>query len=264
MSRAFNNRLGEAVFLCYHSIAENGVPYLALPPGVFERQLWLLRRLGFRSGGIDELKRLGHGERLGARTVFLTFDDGYRDNAEVAMPMLLEFGFKPLVFVLPRHLDAGAAFDWPAVADANVAYPDVLRSLTWTQLDVMLGQGAEFGSHTLTHPHLCDLDDEQLAFELGESKVELQSRLGACEALAYPFGKWNGRVAHAAKLAGYSFAFSLPQGPQLQAGPFCIPRINVDYRDRAARFLFKLSRGGRRFLLSDTGERARALRSRLG
>jgi peptidoglycan/xylan/chitin deacetylase (PgdA/CDA1 family) len=263
-ARAFDNRRGEAVFLCYHSIAEQGVPYLALPAGAFERQLDLLRRLRYRSGGVEDLRRLARGERLRRRTVFLTFDDGYRDTADVALPMLLEFGFRPLVFVLPRHLDQGAGFDWPEVAAANAADPDLVRSLTWSQLDEVLGRGGEVGSHTLTHPHLCRLDDEQLRVELAESKDRLERRLGPCEMLAYPFGEWNGRVARAASSAGYSFAFSLPQGPQSQAGPLCIPRLNVDHRDGGGRFAFKLSRLGRRFLLSEAGERVRALRKRAG
>ncbi|HEU5141805.1 MAG TPA: polysaccharide deacetylase family protein [Solirubrobacterales bacterium] len=255
MSRALANRSREAVFLCYHSIAARGEPYLALSPQLFERQLALLRRLGYRSGGLEDLERLGRGERLPRRTVFLTFDDGFRDNLLVGQPLMAGYGFHPIVFVLPPLLDEGRGFEWPELAEAHAREPQLLRSLTWAELDRMVEQGAEVGSHTLSHPHLCELDDERLAVELGESRRALVERFGSCEMLAYPFGEWDPRVALAAGDAGYRFAFSLPQRHQRQVGPLCIPRLNVDFRDRPARFAVKLSSTGRRFLLAKAADR---------
>ncbi len=262
MSVLLGNRSRGAAFLCYHSIAERGAPYLALPPEIFERQLAQLKRRGYRSGGVEDLKLLARGERPSRPTVFLTFDDGFRDNAEVALPLALAYGFRPIVFVLPRHLEEGSGFEWPEVAETRAAEPELMRSLTWAQVDEMIGQGAEFGSHTLSHRHLPELDDEQLAYELAESRALIERRLGACETVAYPFGEWDERVAAAARAAGYEFAFSLPQGPQREVGPHCIPRVNVDRRDDGARFRFKLSAPGRRFLLSESAERVRGLRRR--
>lgn len=257
MSRVLANRSREAVFLCYHSIAERGEPYLALPPELFERQLALLRRLGYRSGGLEDLERLRRGERLPRRTAFLTFDDGFRDNLLVAQPLMAEYGFHPIVFVLPPLLDEGRGFEWPELVEAHAREPQLLRSLTWDEVERMVEQGAEVGSHTLSHPHLPELDDERLTAELVESRRVLVERFGSCEMLAYPFGEWNPRVAGAAQDAGYRFAFSLPQGPQKAVGALCIPRLNVDFRDRPVRFFCKLRPGVRRLLLSEAGERLR-------
>jgi peptidoglycan/xylan/chitin deacetylase (PgdA/CDA1 family) len=231
-----------------------------LPPATFARQLALLRRLRFRSGGVADLARLARGERLPGRTVFLTFDDGFRDNYEVAMPLLREHGFHPLIFLLPTHVDDGAALDWPEVAEYHAAEPGLMRSMTWPEVEEMVAAGAEFGGHTISHPHLRDLDHASLARELTESRQLVERRLGSCEVLAYPFGEWDERVATAAAAAGYTYAFSLPQGPQREGAPLSIPRINVDRRDRGARFAFKLTPVGRRLLLSDLGERLRGLR----
>lgn len=223
----------------------------------------MLRRLGFRSGGLAELAALCRGERLSGRTAFLTFDDGFADNATTAMPLLAGYGFFPLVFLLPRHVERGAALDWPEVAAAQAQLPELMRSMGWTDVERMVAGGAQFGAHTLTHPHLPQLGDEQLREELAESRELVAARLGTCEAIAYPFGEWDERVARVAGEVGYSFAFSLPQGPQASGTPLSIPRVNVDRRDRGARFLVKLSAPGRRLLLSDAGERARGLRDRL-
>jgi peptidoglycan/xylan/chitin deacetylase (PgdA/CDA1 family) len=263
MSRALGNRSREAVFLCYHSIAGRGAPYLALPPELFERQLAMLRRLGYRSGGLKDLERMARGERLPRPTVFLTFDDGFRDNFLVAQPMMAQYGFHPLVFVMPPFLDGGRGFDWPELVGAHAENPELLRSLTWSEVEQMADLGAEFGSHTLSHPHLCELDEERLTAELRESRRAIEGRLGTCEMLAYPFGEWNPRVARAAGDAGYRFAFSLPEGHQKAFGALCIPRLNVDFRDRPARFLCKLRPSGRRLLLSRAGDRLRSVRSRV-
>jgi peptidoglycan/xylan/chitin deacetylase (PgdA/CDA1 family) len=260
VSHALGNRAREAVFLCYHSIAERGPPYLTLTPRLFERQLALLRRRGYRSGRLADLERLARGERLDRRAAFLTFDDGFRDNLLVAQPLMAEYGFHPIVFVMPPFLDDGRGFEWPEMATAHAENPDLLRSLTWPEAERMAELGAELGSHTLSHPHLRELGDERLEAELRESRRAIEERLGVCEALAYPFGEWDERVAHAAGDAGYRFAFSLPQGPQRAVGPLCIPRLNVDYRDRSARFRLKLRPSGRRLLLSGAGERLRGLR----
>lgn len=260
MSAPLANRDGSAVFLCYHSIANRGPEFLALAPQAFERQLDWLRRRGYASGGLAELQRLAAGVRLARPTVFLTFDDGFRDNATVALPLAREHGFRPIVFVLPEHLESGAAFTWPEVAADQARDPELMRSLTWEDVEAMVEAGVEIGSHTLSHPHLPALGDAELARELGESKALIEARLGSCPLLAYPFGEWDGRVALAAREAGYEFAFSLPQGPQAEFGPHCIPRVNVDNRDSGRRFAFKASALGRRFLLSETAERVRGLR----
>jgi peptidoglycan/xylan/chitin deacetylase (PgdA/CDA1 family) len=260
---ALANRSTAAVFLAYHSVAEQGAPFLTISPDLFERQLAMLRRLHFRSGTFEDLGRLARGERLPRPTAFLTFDDGYCDNHSTAMPLLVEYGFRPLVFLLPRHVDGGLPFDWPEVADDLAASPGELRSLTWDQVDEMAGEGAQFGSHTITHPHLCDLGDEDLARELEESRLRVAERLGRCDTIAYPFGEWDERVERAAATAGYSFAFSLPQGPQAATRPLCIPRVNVDRRDSGLRFALKVSAPGRRLLLSSAGDWLRDAR-RLG
>jgi peptidoglycan/xylan/chitin deacetylase (PgdA/CDA1 family) len=118
-------------------------------------------------------------------------------------------------------------------------------------LGEMKERGFEVGSHTLTHPHLPDLDDDSLRDELWESRARIEQRLGSCETLAYPFGEWSGRVAAAAAECGYRYAFTLPSKTgQRAAAPHSIPRINVDYRDRERRFAAKLTAPGKRIVLS--------------
>lgn len=258
--RLLRNRSRRAIFLCYHSIAPEGPRYLTISAELFERQLDLLRRRGYRSGGIEELAAAaaGGGRR---RTVFLTFDDGFRDNYETALPLLREYGFRAFVFPLAPLLEHGDPLQWPEVATDRERYPETMRSVTWEMLGEMREGGFEVGSHTLTHPHLPELGDAELREQLELSRTALVERLGSCDTIAYPFGEWSPRVAAAAAACGYRYAFSLPfAGGQRRATAHSIPRLNVDYRDEPRRFAAKLSPLGRRLLLSAAAGTLRKLR----
>lgn len=249
-ARRLRNRSRGAVFLGYHSVAPAGPRYLTVSAELFERQLALLRRRGLRGGGLAALDELAAGRRI-APTVFLTFDDGFRDNHETVLPLLREYGLRAFVFVLPPLLATGGAFEWPEMRADLDRHATTMRSVDWSMLEQMKEGGFEVGSHTLTHPHLPRLGGEELREQLFQSRVALIERLGSCDTLAYPFGEWSPEVAAAAAECGYRYAFTLPTvSGQRQATPLTIPRVNVDYRDDERRFAAKLSPWGRRLLLS--------------
>jgi peptidoglycan/xylan/chitin deacetylase (PgdA/CDA1 family) len=263
MTSALRNRSRGAVFLCYHSIAEDGPPFVSIAPDAFERQLALLRRRGFRSGTLDDLADLARGQQPDAKLVFLTIDDGYRDTFTTARPLLDAYGFRAFVFVIPPFLeDGGASLSWPRVETHLRSHPQVMRSMDWEMAGTLADEGHTIGSHTLSHPVLPELDDERLAHELVESRGELTRRLGGCETIGYPFGLWAPRVAEAAKAAGYSYGFTLPYGAQHAADALTIPRIAVDHRDDERRFGQKLSPLYRRLILSPLKPAARRLLGR--
>ena len=256
------NRSSHAVFLCYHSVAPEGPRYLTISADLFERQLALLRRRGFRGGDLTALGELAAGGDPGP-TAFLTFDDGFRDNYETVLPLLREYGFPAFVFTLPPLLTEGGAFAWPEMAVDRERYPATLRSVDWAMLEEMKEGGFDVGSHTLNHSHLPALGGEQLREELWQSRAAIRERLGACDTLAYPFGEWSAEVAAAAAECGYRYAFTLPTvSGQHRAAPLSIPRVNVDYRDDERRFGLKLSSLGRRVLLSSTVGAIRRRRAR--
>lgn len=263
--RRLRNRSRAATFLCYHSVAGEGPRYLTVSPQLFESHLDFFSERGLQTGDLATLKALAAGENV-APSVFLTFDDGFRDNYETVLPQLRERGMRAFVFVLPPLVDAGAPLVWPEVA-ADAERFATMRSVTWEMLEEMKEGGFEVGAHTLTHPHLPELDDEALEHELSESRERVIARLGSCDTLAYPFGEWCPRVEAAAMRCGYRFAFSLPtERGQRQAGHLTIPRLNVDYRDSGRRLAAKLSSPGRAFYLSEATKAARravrSLRSR--
>jgi peptidoglycan/xylan/chitin deacetylase (PgdA/CDA1 family) len=259
-SDPLGNRSRAAVFLCYHSVADDGPPWSSVPVALFERQLAVLQRLGYRTGDQRDLARLSAGDRLHRPVAFLTFDDGFADNATVVGPLLRDTGWTALVFVLPPAVDVGAELDWPEVRARRAAYPRVMRSLNWTAVEALAEQGIELGSHTNRHLHLTAAGDEELREELWDSRRRIVERVGSCDAIAYPFGECDRRVAAAAAAAGYRWGFTLPDGRQRTVGRLAIPRIPVDHRDDERRFALKLTPLGRSLLLSPAKAPARRIR----
>lgn len=186
--------------------------------------------------------------------VLLTFDDGFANQAEVALPILEQFRAPAVFFVATSHVaDPG---DWlPFVGDQlkgcgfGEADRETHRETLGALFDGMsLEQLKEcarspwiaLGSHTVNHPFLSRCDDQELRRELEDSKAFLEKHGGATvDLLAYPTGDYDARVAEAARAAGYTAAF-VEDSMGLGLGEFEIPRIGL-YRADSAYLGAKLS-----------------------
>lgn len=87
------------------------------------------------------------------------------------------------------------------------------------------------GSHTLNHPVLSQMSQEQAWHEIAESRRILEQTLQKpVWALAYPFGDPDSvtqRETEMAERAGYKWAFSNHAGGLNSEGRFAIPRVHV-------------------------------------
>jgi peptidoglycan/xylan/chitin deacetylase (PgdA/CDA1 family) len=93
-----------------------------------------------------------------------------------------------------------------------------------------------FESHSSTHADLTRLSYAECLADLRESREHLESVLGRpVRLLAYPRGRHAPHVRDAAREAGYTHAFALPEGPE-PAGPYALPRVGI-YRDNGVRDL---------------------------
>jgi peptidoglycan/xylan/chitin deacetylase (PgdA/CDA1 family) len=111
--------------------------------------------------------------------------------------------------------------------------------MSWDELRSLAGHGIAVESHTVSHPHLPSLGEEELESELRASKRRLEEELGrSCAYLAYPFGDCDDRVRAAARAAGYDAAFGLP-GDATGRDPFEVFRVGVWRRDSARKVAFK-------------------------
>jgi peptidoglycan/xylan/chitin deacetylase (PgdA/CDA1 family) len=120
-----------------------------------------------------------------------------------------------------------------------------MRAMTWEQLGELAARGWEIASHTQTHPHLTELDDERLSAELAGSREELVRHLGrAGDTIAYPYGDVDERVTRSAERAGYRAGAALSSRLR-RLGPYRIPRVGIYNDDAWWRFRLKTLRSVR-------------------
>ena len=166
-----------------------------LAPAAFEWQLLEIAKRGFRYVTFDEyLAELGKGRGNLERLATVTFDDGWRDNFDYALPILQSHAIPATFFIVSGEMD-GVARD---------------RRMTPSQLCRLKAAGMTIGAHSRTHPNLALLSSQSLADELRGSKEDLETILGSSvNYLAYPGGRFSRYVVTAAQQAGFEAACSV-------------------------------------------------------
>jgi peptidoglycan/xylan/chitin deacetylase (PgdA/CDA1 family) len=253
----------DRLILCYHAVSPSWPAALSVTPEALERQLGELARRGYRGARLtDTISSAPDG-----RVVAITFDDNYRSVLEIAKPLLDRHGYVATLYVPtdwpgdPRPMRWNGIDIW-----LDTPHEREMMSLTWQELRELDAAGWEIGSHTCSHPHLPELDDAALDYELRASKERIEKELGSpCTSLAYPYGDVDGRVVDATRRAGYVAAGTIPR---VLARPESLmwPRTPIFHDDDFTRFKMKVSPTIRRLRTSPLGtslDRARvALTSR--
>jgi peptidoglycan/xylan/chitin deacetylase (PgdA/CDA1 family) len=222
--------------LLYHRVSDDDDP-LAVAPRRFREQMAHLAAEGYRVVDlIEALDLLGAGVAA-PRTIALTFDDGFADVGDEALPVLQRHGFRATVFVSTGVTDGRVAFPW---------YERQPKVLGWDEIVALDRQGTlRFEAHTVTHPSLLAVDDGTAAAEIRESRRELQGRLGrTVSAFAYPAGLYGERERHLVAQAGYAAAVSCEPGVNRpDSDRFALRRRQIDSRDRLLDFKAKVGGG---------------------
>jgi peptidoglycan/xylan/chitin deacetylase (PgdA/CDA1 family) len=186
-----------APVLMYHRLTtRTGLHPMSLSVERFRRQLGLLRRLGYRSvSPVAIADALRGGRSLPPRAFAITFDDGYLDTLTVALPLLVEHGFRATCYLVAGTV--GRTSEWT----------DPAPLMDWEGARAWLAAGMEIGAHSMTHPDLRRLDDARLTEEVTGARRRLEDRLGIpIASFAYPFNLHDARTDAAVAAAGYRAA----------------------------------------------------------
>lgn len=213
--------------LIYHRVLARPDPLLPSLPDVrnFDRQMALLKRC-FRVLPLGVAARRLQDGTLPARAACITFDDGYADNAELALPVLQRHGLSATFFIASGYLDGGQMwnddviehvrcspegtleqrrqsidrlllrlkylpFDERLAEVARLAPPRrdelMMRS---HQVRALLAAGMEIGAHTHRHPILAAMPDAEAQADIAKGKAALEEITQTPVTLfAYPNGK---------------------------------------------------------------------------
>ena len=183
---------GDVVVLGYHAVSDEWDSRLAVSAEQLRTQVSELLDRGYRPTTFtDAVVGPARDKRFA-----VTFDDGYSSMVERALPILAQLGVPATVFVPTAFMGEDEQLDWDGIEQWNDGpLPSELRAMSWEQVRRLIEAGWEIGSHTVNHPHLPRLDDDELARELTESRRRLEAELGVpCKSLAYPYGQYDERV----------------------------------------------------------------------
>ncbi len=204
----------------------------------FAGQMAFLKRFGFRVLDLDQVLKCLRGDApIPPRAVALTFDDGYQNFIDYALPVLEQHGFPAAVYAISGYLGKPAA--WFA-KDPGRPVPLLMSA---AQLRELRAQGIQIGSHTVNHVKLATVSEAQQRQELKDSKLALEDVLGEeIRHLCYPFGSFDLCTAQAACSLHYATAVTCLRGAAGPADhPLVLPRKAISFGDNLVGFFWKLA-----------------------
>jgi peptidoglycan/xylan/chitin deacetylase (PgdA/CDA1 family) len=204
--------------LMLHSVDSSGSA-ISLAAPELRGLLDLIRSSGHSIVSLRELL-----ETSAPDTVALTFDDGMASLAAEAAPMLSAEGVSATLFLTTGYV--GRDNHWPSQPPSAPRLP----MLDWGQVESLQAAGWAIEAHSLTHPDLRTLSDDELAEQLEAPRREIGQRLGrAPSAFAYPYGLLDQRVVDAVA-QHYATALTTRMATlPAQVDPLRVPRLDSYY-----------------------------------
>ena len=114
----------------------------------------------------------------------------------------------------------------------ELAVPDERKALSAAQMRALAAAGFEIGFHTRRHDPLTRLSDEQLAEAMTDGREAVARHAGReVDTISYPHGEADGRVAEAARAAGYRLGFTAARRVARPTdNPFLLGRVGPTIR----------------------------------
>lgn len=217
--------------LMYHKVNSTPENPVTVTPDRFAEQMAFLADSGRRVVSLDDvLAHYRDGRPLPPRAVLVTFDDGYRDNLDNALPILERHGYPAVMFV-----PLGFVGEPLPLPHELHLLPQGIRNPTlgWDGLRELDRRGVRVESHGISHRPLADLEVDVAAREIAISKLHLEERLGRrVRAFAYVKGsEAHFKPVHVSLLrqAGYELGFTSVSGGNLASTDrFLLRRYNVE------------------------------------
>jgi peptidoglycan/xylan/chitin deacetylase (PgdA/CDA1 family) len=159
--------------------------------------------------------------------IFLTFDDGFKDVFQNALPVLAKHRFQAVLFLVSDLL--GKTNEWQQRAgDVTEPLMDAGQVKDW------VAAGHQIGAHTKTHPLLTQIPVAEAREEIIGSKKKLEDLFGlAVNHFCYPYGDWNETIRDLVSGACYQTACTtIPGINQPGVSPFELKRFTVRYPSR--------------------------------
>jgi peptidoglycan/xylan/chitin deacetylase (PgdA/CDA1 family) len=188
------------IFLMYHyvEVNENKDDFkrdsLNTVPFIFEKQMLTLKDAGYKFIHPSEINTFLQ-DNSDQKYVVVSFDDGYRTFYTYTYPIIKKHGIKSVNYIIYNFIGRQNNMD------------------SW-MIDQLVKDGlVEIGSHTLNHPDLTSISEEQLRSEIVDSKNLLEKRFNTkVTSFCYPYGFYNEKAFPYLSESGYLTAVTTKEG----------------------------------------------------
>jgi peptidoglycan/xylan/chitin deacetylase (PgdA/CDA1 family) len=248
------SRPGRIPVLCYHRVlpgfVEGSVPAYSVRPEQFEAQLAYLRVHDYRALTLAEYEAVACGSApVQARSVLITFDDGFADNLAVAAPIAARYGMALNLFVCTGLIEGVSQpirlSGDPAIVEHRTRQPRLWAALTWDELRKMRDAGHGLGFHSHHHADFGELSQREMEEDAYAGLSLFVRELGfRPTAFAFPYGTERSCPPAACSLLAeqgtrilFSTRLAVSRLPVRQP---TLPRIMVYEQDTLAVFARKL------------------------
>ena len=173
----------------------------------FRKQMKLIDQVGYTPITFSDYQLYVEGQlTLPSKPIIITFDDGYLDTLENAIPILLEFDMRAVIFVMGDRKLKSARWDEDEDSDSCPLMSD-------EQIRTVHEMGFEIGAHSHDHVPLSILSEEDIEYEVIKSKEEIENVLNEpIQTFSYPYGSVDERVKRIVSESGFLFACGVFSG----------------------------------------------------
>jgi len=198
--------------LMYHRVLnqrpEKGTKWHYVTRDEFEKQMRWLDKLGYTTVTFADYILFREGKlTLPKKSIIITFDDGYQDIYDNALPIMQKYNIRGVLFVMGNRRLKNAEWDQQEGEEPCYLMDD-------DQIKETDSLGFEIGAHSMNHLNLVNLSYEELKYEIMRSKSKIESILEKpVYTFSYPYGSVDNRVQEMALNSGYEFACGVYTGP---------------------------------------------------
>jgi len=206
-----------APVIMYHHVEDpkeaqkEGHLTLAVSPDFFKEQMNYLKDNGYTTVKMDDvINFFDTGVPISKKSVLLTFDDGYKDFAVNAFPVLRDLGFNATMFLPTGLVDNPGYLSWEDISNIQDSGNILFANHTWSHHNLVAGK-------------------EVIEKEISLADTQLtQKGLGNPKVFAYPYGTFNNGVIEILSGMDYKLAFTTRYGWTLcKKQRFDLPRVRL-------------------------------------
>jgi len=216
--------------LMYHSINDDNNP-LSVSKLNFEKQMFFLSKNKFDTIKFEDLDY-----NIGKKKIIITFDDGYKNLIDNALPILKKYNFTAVCFFVSNHI--GQYNFW----DENKKNFSKLNLMNLDDIKYWLNNKMLIGSHTSDHFNLKKINLDEKLNQISQPKLFFKKNFQIeIDYFSYPFGQYdNDSLNIVKKYYKYAVTTKRSRYKENKFNTFELPRVSVNKNDGMFKFFLKI------------------------